>query len=235
MISKNFTRCLAKISGDGYLYYRYIRYSNKCPELIKEFKKDILKEFRNINLTEGKTNSGTPFVQIHGRNIIKKFLEHLSDFKSKNIVIPLAIKEANKNIKKEYLRAFYDDEGCSSLRIFNKTKEWKRTLALGSNSKRILEEIKIMLLNDFNIKSNNIIKNKREDCCYVLGISGKDNFIKFRKEIGFKHPKKSKILDLIIESYGKTIHKNKKGFNKIYNKLRDILIIILEQQFCLLD
>ncbi|MBN1469951.1 MAG: hypothetical protein JW924_14585 [Fusobacteriaceae bacterium] len=220
MISKNFARCLAKISGDGCLYYRYIRYSNKCPNLLNEFKEDILKEFGNINLTYGITNSGTPFIQIHGKNIIKKFLNQLSDFKSRNILIPGEIKNSNKSIKKEYLRAFYDDEGCACLRIFKKTNEWKRTLTLSSNSKKILKEIKGLLLNDFSIPSNKIIKNKKENnICYVLTITGKENFIRFRNQINFKHPRKSKILDLIIECYDKTFKRNTKEFYRIRKKL----------------
>jgi hypothetical protein len=220
IISKNFARCLAKISGDGYLYYRYIRYTNKCPALINEFKDDILKEFGNIPITKGITNTGTPFVQIHGKKIIGKFLDHIPDFRSDYIFIPQSIKEADIEVKKEFLRAFYDDEGCPSLRIFNKTKEWKRTLTLGSNSKRILEEIKDMLLSDFDIKSNNIIVLDKNKGGFVLGISGKDNFVKFRNKIGFKHPKKTKRLNLIIKSYGKSFHRNKEGFDNVYKILK---------------
>ena len=220
MISKSFARCLAKISGDGYLYYRYIRYRNKCPELINEFKEDIIKEFGNINLTKGKTNSGTQFIQIHGKRIIGKFLEHLPDFRSNYIFVPDSIKDANLKIKKEFLRAFYDDEGSPSLRIFNKNKQWKRTLTLSSNSKRILEEIKNILFKDFGIKSNQIIVCDKTKGCFVLGISGKENFTKFKRAIEFKHPRKIKKLGLIIQSYGNTFNRNRDGFNKIYNQLR---------------
>lgn len=222
MVSKNFARCLAKISGDGNLYYRYVRYSNTCPELLQEFVEDIRAEFGDIKITKGVGNSGTSFMQIHGKERINKFLSHLDSYKSKDISVPESIKKSDISIQKEYLRALYDDEGSPSIRIFNKTKEWKRTLTLCSNSRKILEEVKEILENNFDIKTNIIIENmpnSDRDKSLVLCISGKENFIKYREKIGFKHPLKIKRLNLIIESYGNTYSRNNQGFDKIKEKL----------------
>ena len=222
MISKQFARCLAKISGDGNLYYRYIRYSNTCKDLIDEFIRDVKQEFGQINITKGITNTGTPFVQIHGKQRISKFLSHLPSFKSKDIFVPESIKNADKSIIKEYIRALYDDEGSATLRIFNKTKEWKRSLTLTSNSKKLLIDIKGLLSSRFNIKTNRLVRNKPGAECYVLYITKKEGFIKFRELIGFKHPSKIRKLDLIIESYGNTYSRNRYGFERIKKKLMSL-------------
>jgi hypothetical protein len=112
----------------------------------------------------------------------------------------------NRPLKKEFLVAFYDDEGCVSLRIFKKTSEIKRNLTLSTNSKVLIEEIKKILEKDFQIKSNKIYKyvkkGKNKDFInYVLSITGKENFEKFREEIGFSHPRKITRLNEMIDSY----------------------------------
>lgn len=222
MISKNFARCLAKISGDGNLYYRYIRYSNTSRILLQEFKEDIRKVFGNVKFTEGKVNSGTPFIQIHGKAIIGEFKKYMKSYKSDDIIVPDVIMNGSKAIQREYLRAFYDDEGSPNLRLFKVTKEWKRNINLCSNSIRLLKDIKILLLESFGIETNRIFKNKNNDDydrSFVLSVTGKDNFIKFKECVGFKIPYKQEKLDLMIKSYGNTFSRNREGFDKIKEKL----------------
>lgn len=221
MISKNFARCLAKISGDGYLNRYVICYTNTCDILIEEFKQDMKDIFKDIKLYEGRKNSKTKFVQTYGVSKTKIFLNELSSFKSSDISVPESIKNSDNSIMVEYLRAFYDDEGCVAIRLHKKTNEWKRNITLTSNSIKILEEIKEILVSRFQIYSNKIIKtanNRADDKTFVLEISGKDNISKFKDNIGFKHPKKVKKLELMLKSYYATF-RSKAEFEKLKMEL----------------
>jgi intein/homing endonuclease len=210
MVSENLARCLAKLCGDGHLCSKYLRYNNTCPVLLDEFKDDIQKEFGHMHFTEGKVNSGTSFVQIQRKEIIVAFSSLLASFKSNKIFIPETVKSSSVNVKVAFVRAFYDDEGCAALRLNKSTQEWKRNITLSSNSFRILEEIK-EFLSILGISSNKIYRNRPRssyDVSFVLSITGKENFILFKEKIGFKHPKKALILNLIIESYTATPKRN---------------------------
>ncbi|MBN2459954.1 hypothetical protein JXB28_06740 [Candidatus Woesearchaeota archaeon] len=210
MISENFARCLAKICGDGNMNSKYIRYSNTSEILLNEFKDDIRKEFGDVHFTVGKVNSGTSFIQIQKKEIIAAFSSNLASFKSNEIFIPESVKNSPLNVKVAFARAFYDDEGCAALRFNEPTREWKRNITLCSNSLRILEGIK-ELLASLGISSNRIYRNRANssyDISFILGITGRRNLLLFQEKIGFKHPAKAAILDLIIKSYGATPKRN---------------------------
>lgn len=201
---KVLSRIVAHLMGDGCVTNKYFAYYNKNECLLNNFEKDVHTLFEKIHITKGKTNSGTRFLMISNKSIINFLKSLISDYRSFSLYTPKFI--SNKNLQKEFLCALYDDEGCVALRIFRKTNEIKRNLTLSSNSLRLIEEIKEILTNNFEIISNKIskcVKNKdsREFVNYVLSITGKENFIKFKEEIGFTHPDKIRKLNLMIHSY----------------------------------
>lgn len=203
---KILSRVIAHLMGDGNVSIRYLRYNNKNQFLLDKFQEDMNILFGDIHFIYGKCNSGTSFVQVQNKNILLFLRSLVSDFRSGSLKFPIFIK--SNELKKEFLKAFYDDEGCVALRVFRKTSEIKRNITLCAKSKAFLTEIKNILQRDFLISSNKIteckkvdkIKNK-EYYYYVLSISGKENFESFKNKIGFYHPDKIKKLDLMINSY----------------------------------
>ncbi len=197
-------RVVAHYMGDGCVTNRYAAYFNKNETLLKNFEKDILSLFEGVHIIRGKCNSGTKLIQIQNKQIIKFLKELVSDYRSSALKFPRFIN--HKDLEREFLRAIYDDEGCVALRTFKKTNDIKRNITLSSNSKEFLEKIKEILKNDFDITSNKLTLNKRsrgvkEYINYVLSISGRSNFIKFKELIGFNHPDKINKLELMINSY----------------------------------
>lgn len=222
MVSKQFARCLAKISGDGNLCKYYLRYSNTCDFLREEFKEDMKSEFGYTHFCEGAGNSGTKFVQVHGKGIVEKFLKEMDDFRSCFVSVPQRIVHSkNLSVISAYLRALYDDEGCVALRLYRKTNEWKRNITLTSNSVKLLMQVKDILFLKFDINSNKIIPNatnRDRDKSFVLAISGRENISKFKRGIGFKHPQKKEKISLMIASYFAT-SKNKVKFEELKKEL----------------
>ncbi|MEK6891205.1 MAG: LAGLIDADG family homing endonuclease [Nanoarchaeota archaeon] len=202
--SKILSRIVAHLMGDGHINHRYLRYNNKEEFLLNQFQNDMGSLFKDLHFIKGKVNSGTSFVQVQNKPIIF-FLNSLApDFRSYNLLFPKFVN--NLELKREFLKALYDDEGCVGLRTFKKTNEIKRDITFSSNSLKLIEEIKNMLKEDFDITSNKVSKyvKTREDKIftnYVLAITGKYNFESFRDEIGFYHPIKANKLNLMINSY----------------------------------
>lgn len=197
-------RVVGHLMGDGCVTNRYIRYNNKNKFLLENFKSHMSNILPNIHFIEGTVNSGTSFVQIQNKKLIEYLFELGGDFKSGNLRFPKFIQ--TKLMKKEFISAIFDDEGCVGLRIFKKTNDIKRNLEVASKSKKFMEEIKSILKRDFDIKCNKIISFKRningkEFITYKLSITGKDNFERFRDKINFNHPAKREKLSLMINSY----------------------------------
>jgi hypothetical protein len=220
MISENFARCLAKICGDGNLSQRYLRYCNTCPDLLDEFKEDMRAEFGEVHFIEGKVNSGTSFVQIQNRHVLSAFSSQMKSFKSRDIFMPVSVKNSYSEVQLAFIRAFYDDEGCAALRLNKSTQEWKRNITLCSNSVQILKEIKEILLS-LEIFTNKIYRNEKKsnyDSSFILSITGKRNFLLFKEKIGFKHPRKAALLKLIVKSYDATPKRKPYLYKKLKKK-----------------
>ena len=201
---KVLSRLVTHLMGDGCVTNKYFAYFNKNEDLLKNYEKDLFKLFSEVHIIRGISNSGTSLIQVQNKEIIYFLKSLLKDYRSKTLEIPKFIN--TKDLRKELLQSIYDDEGCVGLRVYRKTNELKRDITLSSNSLKFIEQIKEILIQDFNISSNKIAKNvkivgSKIFTNYILPINGKSNFEKFQKEIDFAHPTKKEKLEKMIKSY----------------------------------
>ena len=201
---KILARVVAHLMGDGCVTNRYFSYYNKDETLLINYERDVTGLFGNIHLIRGKVNSGTKLIQVQNKSILNFLRSLVKDYRSFSLEYPQFLDTIE--LKKEFLKAIFDDEGCVALRIFKKTNEIKRNLEISSKSKKFLVDIKNILEKDFEITSNKIISFERNlggkiFITWKLSITGKENFIKFRDKINFYHPSKEDKLDLMIKSY----------------------------------
>jgi len=198
-------RILAKVMGDGCLTKRYVRYNNTRRELLEEFERDMEAIYGGLHFIKGKVNSGTSFVQVQKKEVIQDLLKYHPNFKSADLWLPTQVKHGDIEIKRHFIRSFYDDEGSPTLRLARKGNYWKRSIHLDSKSLKILIGIKEILFENFGIRSHISKQNKhlggKSYFWYRLEITGRENIRYFYTYFHLTSKPKVKRLKLLLLSY----------------------------------
>ena len=206
-----FARIHAHISGDGYILqtrskrtekeqkdhpraniYRnryHVRYVNMDPVLVNQFIWDVKKLFNRKVIAIRKYE-----YDVCGKWIYDLIREH-GAIKSCQWFIPSIILNASKEIKKEWLKAFFDDEAGVG----------KSYISLKIINKNGIKQIQL-LLKDFNITTSKcrerIPKNPRHQKTYEIRLR-KSETILYNNYIGFDSPKKKEKLKKLIKKWGR--------------------------------
>ena len=148
--------------------------------------------------------------EIGSKKIYEWLTKEFGSFYSNNWEMP----KLDIKLARIWLRSFFDCEGW----VFCKSHQ-NRHIGLDSINEKGINQI-IESLKKMNIKTIKKINKKRK--IYRIYIYGKDNLTRFKKEIGFLHPNKSKRLNEIIEDYVKYIWNfpdNESRCKKFVNKI----------------
>tara|TARA_Y100000310_G_scaffold333304_1_gene410591 strand:+ start:2058 stop:3203 length:1146 start_codon:yes stop_codon:yes gene_type:complete len=194
------TRIISHLFADGCITldkngYLTAAYYNQSKVLINQFKEDIEKVF-GLDDIKVKKNKTTEYVYLPS-TISIILLKLCPTFKSKNCRIPPFIKKSDNNLKREFLKAFFDDES------FVKFVPPYRHIELSINNLELLREIK-KLLEGVGIKSTEILERKiRGFDVQSIYIRGAENLFNFKEQVGFSEPSKKKKLDLILKNPGR--------------------------------
>lgn len=202
-----FARIHAHISGDGYIQKTkskrskkellehprinitrdryYVRYVNMEKISVKQFIKDV-KEVFNRKVVKLRKHE----YEVCGKWIYN-ILKENGALKSDEWFIPHIIMNSNQIVKKEWLKAFFDDEGhVSRSAIYLKIVNKKGIMQV----KKLLEEFKIKT----RLYKPIIPQNPNYSISYRIGILG-ENIVKFSKYINFSYPKKKKQLSILVK------------------------------------
>lgn len=189
---------VAHLLFDGEIMRPRCVYNNRSEALIERVRKLMLSTYdfepkRYLNKLTGVHRISYHNVML-GAYVEKKSVELLR-----------RIKDMPLDLKREFVRAFFDDEGCMDYR----PDENRRSVRGYQKDVRVLKIIK-MLLADFNITGKVVFPNE-------VVIVGKENLMRFEKEINFspgvymngnrsnsrwkKHVEKREVLKQAIASF----------------------------------
>ncbi len=213
--------------GDGHISKvgRFV-YVNKEKILIDKVKSLVNQVFKNeVYFSEKYIQQGN-YSRIDYLSAVGEILVRVGCIKGNRTIedfdIPLWIKEGNKEIKSQFLRSLYDDEGCVSggkISINMSKIENKKTSLV-----RLLESFKKLLF-DLNIETSKLCfgqtrvsKNNIKSVNLGFLVCNYYDICNFQKNIGFAHEKKQKRLKELLSSYKRPRYKTRRDALELLNK-----------------
>lgn len=187
----------AHLMFDGRLA-KSVDYNNRCKVLIARVRRLMPLVYDFPPRPYFNETTGVSRISYHNVALSNFLKQKSQELRARVIELPVAC-------QKEFVRAFFDDEGCMDAR------SKKRSVRGYQNDRPTLQVVQALLKN-FDITSH--LRGRNE-----VVISGKENLIKFRDEINFskgvrinphrtnslwkKNLEKRKLLDMAIASFQK--------------------------------
>ncbi len=184
---------LGALVSEGSFHQKKIIFNNRDLDFYNVVKKTIFQNFPGVALYERDIAGNCKELELYHQQAVR-FLENigLKSSKAHEKEIPFIIFVSPKETIKQFLRALYEGDG-SVQHITDKRHGGKSIqLTYDSKSKKLLHQLKILLLN-FGIITSVPYKDNRNNC-YRLIIPGAYNINLFREKIGFFSARKSNVL-----------------------------------------
>lgn len=164
--STNSVLLIAHLLFDGEIARTRCSYNNRSKTLIERVE-HLMREWYDIEPKRYK-NPTTGVLRISYNNVA--LAAHI-DRKSKELLYD--IKKIPVSLKRFFLKAFFDDEGCMDYR----PEKNRRSIRGYQKDVQVLKTIKALLV-DFGITAKIVLPNE-------VVIVGKENLIRFEREINF--------------------------------------------------
>jgi DNA gyrase subunit A len=197
-MNKDLAFLLGALVSEGSFHNKQILFNNKDMEFYNKVKSIILSNFRGVQLYERQIKGDCRELSIYEQKIVM-FLENigLKNVKSHEKEIPFSVLMSLKKDIKSFLIGLFEGDGGVAFRIDKRHGGKNMLICYDSKSKKLIKQIKILLLN-FGIISNSPQIDKRCNC-FKLCLSSQDNILRFYKELGFFSNRKNAKLKLVNE------------------------------------
>ncbi len=212
--NKDLASIHAYLCADGYVItnppsqkhkYYYIGLRNTNETLLRDFQSKFERVFgvRPIITNEGRC-------KIQNKEIYQKLTKNYTYYSDK-----WNFPKLSKNNYAAWLQSYFDCDGWARA-----VKGKDRKIGLDSINQKGISQIKNILKKEFKITST--VKKRNDRNIWSLTICGRDDLTKFKKHIGFLHPKKVKTLEDALNSYvdyNWKIPSNKNALKKFVRKI----------------
>lgn len=192
-INESLAFLLGALVSEGSFHQKKILFNNQDLKFYEEVKKSIYLNFPEVTLYERAIAGNCMELDLYHQRVVR-FLENLGlkNSKAHEKEIPHIILKSKKEIIKKFLQALFEGDG--SVQFVTEQKHGGKSIQLfyDSKSKKLLEQIKILLLS-FGIVSSEPYLDQRSNC-YRICFFGVSNVSAFQKEIGFFSVRKNKPL-----------------------------------------
>lgn len=200
-LDKDLSFILSSLLAKGTLGQKKIEFCNSDESWIVQFEEKWKRLFPDSNLHKFKRKPSSYGkkeywrLECHCLYTID-FLRNIGllSLKSRHRKFPELILQSPKNVLKEFVKVFFEEEG--SLAYNKKMKE----IRLCSSNESLINHFHIILLR-FGIDS--FKRYDKHKNLSLLQIRGKRNFLRFYKEIGFISERKNTLLEFVLSTYQK--------------------------------
>ena len=197
-MNKTLAFLLGALVSEGSFHQNKVIFNNKDNLFYTKVKQSILKNFNGTKLYEREIKGGCQELDLYHQKAVNFLINiGLKKAKSDKKEIPFSILQSKKEIIREFLIALFEGDGSVQLLTDKRHTGKSIQLCYHSKSKKLIFQLKNLLLN-FGIITTNPYVDKRNDCL-KLSISGVNNILKFKQEIGFFSKRKNSILNNITK------------------------------------
>lgn len=217
-MNKSLAFLLGALVSEGSFHQNKIIFNNKDIKFYNTVKDSILKNFKGTKLYERNIKGDCQELDFYLQRPVN-FLKNigLKSVRSNLKEIPFSVLQSKKESVREFLIALFEGDGSVQLVTDKRHGGKSLQLCYHSNSKKLIFQLKTLLLN-FGIITTKPYTDKRNGC-YKLSISGVENILQFKNQIGFFSDRKNKILDN-IDSINKTRLSKNDSIPHLNNYLR---------------